>query len=136
MLQLLNNKGVLMVKIAIQDCGKCPKRDKAGDCQRPGPCIYVEQIANGNTRIKETTVDALRLEKVGEGRYLSVVEQMDIMEYRRIFKSNPKLSKIITLIVTGKSHREIMSYGYSNRQVRQARKLWNDAKPDVENIVA
>jgi hypothetical protein len=125
-----------MVKIAIQDCGKCPKRDRKGDCQRPGPCIYVEQIANGNTRLKETTVDALRLEKIGEGKYLSVVEQMDVMEYRRIFKSNPKLSKIITMIVGGASRREIVAAGYSERTVNKARKLWKEAREEPQDIVA
>ncbi|MFA5307761.1 MAG: hypothetical protein WC365_09990 [Candidatus Babeliales bacterium] len=46
-----------MVKITIQDCGKCPKRDNKGNCQRPGPCIYVEKLADGNDPSVEPLIE-------------------------------------------------------------------------------
>lgn len=39
--------------VPVQSCSNCKKRDKHGDCTRPGLCIYQDVAANGMMASKE-----------------------------------------------------------------------------------
>jgi hypothetical protein len=115
--------------IEAQDCRLCPKRDESGNCTRPGVCIYVDKLADGESRMKESSIDPQLAERLGETRYLSHVNKMDIARYRDIFGKNPKLSKIITLLIAKVPWKTIEeNLHVSMHTIVKANKLWQEMK--------
>ncbi|MEN6317872.1 MAG: hypothetical protein ABFD82_03810 [Syntrophaceae bacterium] len=119
--------------VAVQDCSKCPKRDDRGDCCKPGPCIWVDAYADGDTPLRESPIDPIIAERKGEKGYLNLVEKMDIARYKKLFKANPIMSKIITMLVAGATYSDIeMSLHVHRRTISKAKKLWLEMKEDKE----
>ena len=115
--------------VEAQDCRLCPKRDENGNCTKPGVCIYVDKLADGDNRMREDTIDPQIAERLGETRYLSLVNKMDIARYRDIFRKNPELSKIITLLITKVPWKTIEeNLRVSRHTVVKANKLWQEMK--------
>lgn len=115
--------------VEAQDCRLCPKRDENGNCTRPGVCIYVDKLADGDNRMREDTIDPQIAERLGETRYLSLVNKMDIARYREIFRNNPKLSKIITLLIAKVPWKTIEeNLHVSSHTIDKANKLWQEMK--------
>lgn len=115
--------------VEAQDCRNCRKHDEHGGCIKPGMCIYVDRLADGNTRIRENTIDPRVSERMGEGGYLSCVEKMDITRRKKIFDKNPVMSKIITMLIAKVPWKDIESSLHVSRHtVSKAKRLWQEMK--------
>lgn len=116
--------------IEAQDCSKCQKRDLNGGCTRPGVCIYVDMLAGpGETRMRENALDPQIAERMGEKGYLSLTNKMDIARAREVFKKHPEMVNIITMLVQGKTYKQISkTLGVHPRTISKASGVWEGLK--------
>ena len=119
--------------IEAQDCRACAKRDDSGGCTKPGLCIYVDKLADGTRRMKEDCIDPQKAERLGESSYLSMVEKLDIAKRKRIFKTQPILKDIITLLIAGATYSDIEKALHVHRRtISKAKKMWMEMKEGGE----
>ena len=117
--------------VEAQDCRNCNKRDEHGGCTKPGLCIYVDKLADGETRMRENTMDPQIAERIGERGYLSLIDKMDIAKRRKIFKDQPIMSRIITMLVAGATYSDIEKALHVHRRtISKAKKLWKEMQED------
>ena len=117
--------------VEAQDCRNCKKRDEHGGCTKPGLCIYVDKLADGETRMRENTMDPQIAERIGERGYLSLIDKMDIAKRRKIFKDQPIMSRIITMLVAGATYSDIEKALHVHRRtISKAKKLWKEMQED------
>jgi hypothetical protein len=117
--------------VEAQDCRRCPKWDSKGDCTGPGLCIYQNLFADGETRMRENTIDPQIAERIGERGYLSLIDKMDIARRKKIFDKNPKMKDIITMLVAKVPWKDIEAALHVSRTtVTKANKLWQEMQAD------
>jgi hypothetical protein len=117
--------------VEAQDCRNCKKRDEHGGCTKPGLCIYVDKLADGETRMRENTIDPQIAERIGERGYLNLVDRMDIARRKKIFDKNPKMKDIITMLVAKVPWKDIEAALHVSRTtVTKANKLWHEMQED------